>query len=131
MIHPDLLLDKLYKGEMFMEVPKFRSNIFWELIWYPVEELQCLQLGWNSDPIYLLIRAGFNVQECFKNIIYALTDWSQWDPKKSSNPNSLFDVCTSSITSNAQVFRFSLYTSDSSVNNMFSPTIQFDTSTPP
>ena len=100
-LHPDISLDKYYKGEVFFEVPKFRTNIFWELIWYPVEEKQCLQLGWNSDPLYVLVRAGFNVQECFKNIIYTLTDWSQWDPKKLSNPSTIFDVCQSSITSNA------------------------------
>lgn len=58
-------------------------------------------------------------------------DWSQWDPKKMSNPNSIFDVCQSSVTSNAQVFRYSFYTNDASVNNMFTPTITWDTSTPP
>ena len=33
-LHPEIMLDKLYKGEMFIEVPKFRSNLFWELIWF-------------------------------------------------------------------------------------------------
>jgi len=129
-LHPDLQLDKLYKGEVFLEVPKFRTNVFWELIWYKVEELLCFQVGWNSDPIYVIIRAGFNVMECFKNLIYTFTDWSQWDPKKMSGANAIFDVCTSSITSNAQVFRYSLYTLEASLNNFWSPPITWDTSTP-
>ena len=97
------MLDKLYKGEMYIEVPKFRSNLFWELIWFQAEEKMCLQIGFSSDPIYLLIRAGFNVIECYKVLIYTLTQWDQWNPIK------LFDVCQSSITSNAQLFRWTIY----------------------
>ena len=33
-LHPDLRLDDLYKGEMFIEVPKFRTNIYWQFIWF-------------------------------------------------------------------------------------------------
>ncbi len=91
-LHPEIVLDKYYKGEVFVEVPKFRTNLFWEIIWFPVEEDMCLQIGWSSDPIYLLIRAGFNMLECFKNIIYTFTNWQQWDPKKFQN-GELFDVC--------------------------------------
>ena len=116
-LHPEIVLDKLYKGEMFVEVPKFRTNVFWEFLWFPVEDYLCFQLGWNSDPLYFLIRAGFNVIECYKNLIYTFTDWSQWDSEKIKENGSLFDVCQSSITSNAQVYRMSIYTKDATTDN--------------
>lgn len=125
-----MVLDKYYKGEVFLEVPKFRTNLFWELIWFPVEEVMCFQLGWNSDPLFLLIRAGFNMVECFKNIIYTLTNWSQWDAKKFAS-GDIFDVCQSSITSNAQVFRWSIYNQLATFDNMFFDNISFDSNTPP
>lgn len=85
----------------------------------------CFQLGFSSDPIYLLIRAGFNVLECYKVLIYTLMQWDQWNPFK------LFDVCQSSITSNAQLFRWTIYKELGAFDYMFTPDIDFDSSTPP
>ena len=33
-LHPEVVLDKYYKGEMFLEIPKFQANIFWQIIWF-------------------------------------------------------------------------------------------------
>ena len=33
-LHPEIELDKLYRGEMYLEIPKFRFNVFWQLIWF-------------------------------------------------------------------------------------------------
>jgi hypothetical protein len=74
-LHPELQLDQYYQGELYTEVPKFRINVFWELIWFPVQEKTCLQVGWNSDPIYLLLRSAFNVLECSKILIKTFTEW--------------------------------------------------------
>ena len=96
-LHPELKLDRIYNGEIFAELPKFRSNLFWEFVWFPVQEQFCLQFGFNSDPIYFLLRAGFNVIECYKVIIQTLLEWDQWDLKKINSktviPWDLFDVC--------------------------------------
>lgn len=73
------LLDSVYKGEIVAEVRKARTNIWWELDYYPdtqttaeivspatvgvitVYPTLCLQFGWNSDPIAFLINANFNL----------------------------------------------------------------------
>ena len=34
-LHPDVELGNIYQGELNIELPKFRSNAFWELKWYP------------------------------------------------------------------------------------------------
>lgn len=75
-LHPEVVLDKFYKGEMFLEIPKFRANLFWQIIWFQASEWMCLELGFNSDPISVLLRAGFNVLECYKVIIQTFMDWS-------------------------------------------------------
>ena len=41
-LHPEIILDKLYKGEIFVDVPKFTANVFWELLWFPVEDYMCV-----------------------------------------------------------------------------------------
>jgi hypothetical protein len=68
-LHPEMVLDKFYKGETFIEVPKFRINAFWQIIWFLLEEEMCFEMGFNSDPISILIRTGFNIIECYKVII--------------------------------------------------------------
>ena len=114
-LHPEIVLDKYYKGEMFLEIPKFRSNVFWEIIWFPGAEYMCLQLGFNSDPISVLLRAGFNVLECYKVIVQTFLDWSQWSPEFFAS-GRIFDMCQSSITSNAQIYRLNIYSKLSSVD---------------
>lgn len=94
--HPDLRLDDLYKGEMFIEVPKFRTNLYSQFIWFQNMQKACLEFGWTSDPIYFLLRAAFNVMECYKIVIQTFTDWEQWDLDKIRRGN-LFDKCVSSV----------------------------------
>jgi len=50
-LHPDLILSTLFSTEMFLQIPKFTLNLFYEFIWFPVQNNMCLQLGWNSGPI--------------------------------------------------------------------------------
>ncbi len=63
--------------------------------------------------------------ECYKVLIYTLMQWNQYNPFK------IFDVCQSSITSNAQIFKWSLYDEIGSFDYLFTPDIKFDTSSPP
>ena len=89
----------------------------------------CLEFGFSSDPVAILLRAGFNVLECYKVVIQTLMDWSQWSPEFLAS-GKLFDVCQSSITSNAQVFRLSLYQETSSYDNMLFDDIEFTGASP-
>ena len=36
LLHPALRLGQLYNSEMFIDIPKFRSNAFVEFAWYPM-----------------------------------------------------------------------------------------------
>ena len=129
MLHPEIDLDKFYKGEVFLEIPKFRANVFWQLIWFPGAEWMCLELGFNSDPISILLRAGFNVLECYKVIVQTFLDWNQWSSEFFAT-GKFFDVCQSSITSNAQIYRLSIYKYLSSVDQMLFNPIDFQDGTP-
>ena len=60
-LRPNVQLSTFYQGESYIEVPQFRSNVFWETIWLPSQNLLCLQLGWNSDAINLNMRTSFNL----------------------------------------------------------------------
>lgn len=108
MTHPYLQLDKFFTGEAFIEITKFRSNLFWEFIWFPVQGKACLQAGWTSDPITFLLRTGFNLIECSKMLIKTFTQWDQWDINN-LRKNGLFDTCRSSVSTTAQIFRLDFY----------------------
>ena len=63
---------------MFIEWPKFRTNIYWDLSWFKDLDKMCFEAGWNSDPIYFLFRIGFNMIECSKMIVKTFAQWDQW-----------------------------------------------------
>ena len=128
-LHPELALSQLYTGEVFIEVPKFRTNVFWELVWFPVQDKMCFQVGWNSDPITFLLRTDFNAIECYKTIIKTFTDWSQW--RIGFINGKVFDSCKSSVSTNAQLLELYLYNYLRSVDNMITPTIDFSVATTP
>ena len=129
-LHPNLKLDTFYNGELFIEMTKFRSNIFWEFIWFPVQGKACLQAGFASDPITFLLRSGFNILQCSKVLIKTFTQWDQWNFNNMRN-TGLFDSCTSSTSTTAQVFRWDFYDSTSDTDSMLTPDIVFDTANPP
>jgi hypothetical protein len=53
--HPVIKLNTLYNGETFFTLNKFRTNMFWEYNWFPVQSQMCIQFGWNSDPISFIL----------------------------------------------------------------------------
>jgi hypothetical protein len=109
---------------------KFRSNIFWEFIWFPVQGKACLQAGFSSDPITFLLRSGFNIIECYKTVIKTFTQWDNWDFNK-LRKNGFFDSCRASTSTTAQVFRWDFYDATSATDVMWTPVINFDTANPP
>jgi hypothetical protein len=130
-LHPELQLSSYYMSETFTEIPKFRLNLFWELIWFPVQDDICLQVGWNADPIALLLRTDFNVLECSKVLIKTFTQWDQWNWAKIQK-GQIFDACTSSISSNIQLFKWDIYVPNAaSPDNTWTPKLLFDTATTP
>lgn len=129
-MHPDLHLDTLYNGELFLELSKFRFNIFWETIWFTAQNKACLQFGWTSDPITFLSRAGFNMAECSKMLIKTFTDWSQWDFNK-MRTNGFFDACRSSVSTTTQIYKYDLYQYTQDTDNMWTVPIEFDNASPP
>ena len=130
MTHPVIKLDTLFNGEMFIEVSKFRSNFFWEFIWFPVQGKACLQVGTSSDPITFVLRSGFNIMECYKTIIKTFTQWDQWDINK-LRTNGLFDLCRASTSTTAQIFRWDFYSYSNDVDNMITPDIVFNSDPTP
>lgn len=110
--HPTLKLDTFYSGENFFTISKFRTNLFWEFVWFPVQSMMCLQFGWSSDPISFILQAGFNVMQCYKNVIYTLTNWDQWNFQL-MRTKGFFDSCRSSDSQTSQVYRWDLYSKTS------------------
>jgi hypothetical protein len=55
-------------------------------------------------------------------------DWSQWSPEFFES-GKIFDMCQSSITSNAQIYRLNIYSFLSSVDQMVFGTIDFQDGT--
>ena len=132
-LHPNLLLNGLYKGEVFVEVPKVRTNFFfWELLYFPDTQYTaaivppatvgvvtnyptlCLQFGYNSDPITLLMNADFNLISCYKNLIKTVTDWSQWS-FTTMLKKGFFDSCTQSTSSTNQLYKWMMYPSSAMI----------------
>ncbi|TNV85477.1 hypothetical protein FGO68_gene3308 [Halteria grandinella] len=128
--HPSIKLDTIFNGELFIELVKFRANVFWEFVWFPDQDKACLQAGYSSDPMTFLLRSGFNLLQCYKILIKTFTQWDQWDFNKIRN-SGLFDSCTASTSTTAQVFRWDFYDDTSDIDHTWTPEITFDTASPP
>jgi hypothetical protein len=112
-----------------MELPKFRSNIFWEFIWFPKMEKACFQAGYNSEPITFLLRTGFNVIECYKTLIKTFTQWDNWDFNR-MRTKGFFDSCRASTSSTPQLFRWDFFGDTAANDKMWTPEIEFTLSEP-
>ena len=54
-IHPELYLEKLYYGDVTGEIEQFQANVFWELLYFFDDNTACINVGWNSEPISMML----------------------------------------------------------------------------
>jgi len=77
-------IEKLIDNEFDFEVPQFRLNYFFSLIFTDTNKY-CYGAGWENEEITFEVTSTTTMQDCYKKIITSLCDrsatWSGLDAK--------------------------------------------------
>lgn len=64
-------------NEVTADLDTFKSFLFGELLYFEDHSL-CLNYGWETDDILFTVQMAMAFIDCYKNLIYTLTDIRNW-----------------------------------------------------
>jgi len=76
-IHPYLIIDKLYTNEITADLDSFKAYVFGEFLYFEDHTI-CLNAGWATDKILFTLQMAMSFRDCYKIFINTLTDFSNW-----------------------------------------------------
>lgn len=77
----------------------------------------CLSAGWKTQPINMLLKMSMTFQDCYKNFITQLCDWSNW----SGTDAKLLDECDDSSSQDITLLTYAPTAYQTTKTNYWTP----------
>ena len=101
-LHPELVIEKYYSGEITAAFDPFTYKLFGELM-YTDDKYLCLNAGYKTDKIALDVTTQVSFKDCYKKVLNTFTDPGNW----LTTTGNWYDECTDSNDEEITLYKWS------------------------